>query len=578
MDISIFTNMRLKIIRLTIIGLFLLVTLDLFYVQVIRGKYFFKLSKNNSIRIVSLEGWRGRIKDRNGEILADNRTAYNVMVTPQDIIDIQKLFRFISRVTGVSQKKISRRYRQKKFTPFTPVVILEDVTRQTAITIEENTYRFPSLFIQKSFKRIYPLEGNSAHVLGYVGKISQAKKEKFKEYGYSPQSVVGYLGVEEYYDRYLKGEQGGLQIEVNSRGQQVRLLSLKEPTKGEDIQLTIDSRLQKIVQELLEGKLGAVVVMDMENGEILSMVSSPTYDPNVFVDMQKRKSATKLFKQASSPFMNRAIKGQFPPGSVFKVPVAIAALDSKKVTPYTSFICRGFYELGGIRFGCTHVHSAQNLIESLAHSCNIYYYRIGEKLGADKIYHYASLLGLGKLTGVDLPYEKAGFIPNRRKGLLSRRQWYAGDTLNFSIGQGDVLTTPLQLTLMMSTVAREGIEVQPHVIKNISGRKLDQSSFLQRIKIDKHIFQEIKKGLRATVTDYTGTAHAVNLNEIYVAGKTGTAQSSKDKEHHSWFVGYAKGEVRNIVFCIFLEHGGSSHNAVLLTRQLLLKMKQEKML
>ncbi len=571
--------MRLKIIRFFIIGLFILIVSDLFYVQVIQGRYFYRLSKNNRIRIVPLEGWRGRIKDRNGKILADNRLAYNVVITPQDIKDVQKLFSFLSKVLGVAKNKLIKIYRRKKFTPFTPVVVLEDIDREKAIMVEENKYRFPSLFIQKGFKRFYPLGVNSAHLLGYVGKVNQAKKKRFREYGYSPRSVVGYLGTEEYYDAYLRGEEGGLQIEVNSRGHQVRLLSLKEPTKGIDISLTIDSNIQKVSLELLGEKTGAIIVMDMDNGEVLGLTSAPAYDPNIFIERKKYKEAFKVLKKASSPFLNRAIKGAFPPGSVFKVSVAVAALDSKKITPQTSYICKGVYELGGTQFGCTHKHGSQNLIESLAHSCNIYYYHLAQVLGAEVIGDYAKMLGLGSLTHIDLPYEKSGYIPSRRKRLLSgSRHWYTGDTLNFSIGQGDVLTTPLQLVRMMATVAREGIVVQPHVIKSIGGVAVDQYSFEERLKINPRVFQTVKKGLRATVTDYAGTAHMLDLKELYVAGKTGTAQTSGGKDDHSWFVGYAKGDVRNIAFCVFLEYGGSSHNAVLLSHQLLLQMKKEGML
>jgi len=571
--------MRLKIIRFVIIGLFAFIVLDLFYVQAVQGRYFYRLSKNNRIRIVPLEGWRGRIKDRHGKILADNRLAYYVVITPQDIKDSSKLFSFLSKISGVAQSKIIQRYHQRKFTPFTPVVVLEDIDREKAILIEENKYRFPSLFIQENFKRFYPLGENSAHLLGYVGKVNQAKKERFKEYGYSPQSVIGYLGVEEYYDSYLTGEEGGIQIEVNSRGKQVRLLSLKEPTKGADIELTVDSNVQNIALELLEQKIGVIVVMDMDNGEILGLTSAPSYDPNIFVERKKYNQTAAVLRNPSSPLFNRAIKGLFPPGSVFKVPVAVAALDNKKITVQTTYICKGFYELGGTRFGCTHRHGSQNLIESLAHSCNIYYYHLAQSLGAETIGRYAKMLGLGGLTHIDLPYEKAGNIPSRRNRLLSgRRHWYGGDTLNLSIGQGDVLTTPLQLVRMMSTVAREGVVVAPHVIKSIGGVEVDKYSFEERLKINPHFFQLVKKGLRATVTDYAGTAHVLDLKELYVAGKTGTAQASGGKNDHSWFVGYAKGEVRNVAFCVFLEHGGSSHNAALLSRQLLLRMKRGKVL
>jgi len=571
--------MRIKIIRIIIIGLFLIVVMDLFYVQVIRGSYYYHLSKNNRIRIVPLEGWRGKIKDRNGKILADNRNSYNVVVIPQDIKDIEKLFSYLSEVLDINQKRLVQRYRQNKAAPFAPVIIAQDIERSKAIILEENKYRFPSLLIQQSFKRIYPFNENSAHVLGYVGKINRAKIERFKEYGYSPMSIIGYSGIEEYYDSHLKGSSGGLQIEVNSKGRQVRLLSRREPQRGQDITLTVDSDIQQMSMDLLANRRGAIIVMDIDNGEILGLTSSPTYDPNIFISPKNRNTSSTYFSHKYSPYLNRAIRGVFPPGSVFKVVMAICGLDSKKITQYTPFICKGFYELAGMKFRCTHRHGSQNLIESLAHSCNVYYYHLGLILGADKIYNYARQLGLGSLTHIDLPYEGKGNISSRRERLLSRkRRWYTGDTLNFSIGQGDMLTTPLQLVRMMATVARDGIEVQPHLVKVIGNTAVDKYSFERKLKIDKNIFQTIKKGLRATVTDFSGTAHILDMKEIYVAGKTGTAQTSGDQENHSWFVGYAKSDKKNIAFCVLLEHGGSSQNACLLSRQLLLRMKSKNIL
>ncbi|MBN1869977.1 MAG: penicillin-binding protein 2 [Candidatus Omnitrophica bacterium] len=571
--------MRIKIIRLAIIGLFVLIAVDLIYVQVIRGQYFYHLSTNNRIRIVPLEGWRGRIEDRNGKILADRRVSYNVMVAPQDLLDQQELFRYLAKVLSVDQKKIEETYAQKKHALFAPVVVAEDIGRDKAIILEENKYLYPSLIVQEGFRRSYPLGKNSAHVLGYVGKINRVQKEKFKEYGYSPQSMIGYSGVEEYYDAYLKGEEGGLQIEVNSRGQQVQLLSLKEPATGQDIRLTIDSDIQQIAMDVLEGKTGVIIVMDMANGEVLGMTSVPAYDPNVFVDVKEQSQIARLFNNSSAPLLNRAIKGLFPPGSVFKVPVAIGGLDSRKITMHTTYHCDGSYEVGGMTFRCTHAHGPENLIESLAHSCNIYYYRLGLVLGADMIQQYARQLGLGSLTHIDLPYEESGHVPSRRqRSLRKKEQWYTGDTLNLSIGQGGLLVTPMQMIRMMATVANSGMELQPHVIKAIGGITVDQYDLKGDIKISREALETVQKGMREAVTNYSGTAHALDLPELYVAGKTGTAQTSGDQLSHAWFVGYAKGEARNIAFCVFLEHGDSSQNACLAARELLLGMQAKDLL
>lgn len=571
--------MRLKIIRIITGGLFIFIVAGLFYTQVIQGEYFLRLSVNNRIRVVPMEGWRGQIKDRNGRILADNRLSYDAMVTPQEIRDGGALFRFLSVTLGVSEQVIARRYGRKKSAPFAPVVIAQDVSKEEAIVIEENKYRFPSLSVQESYRRFYPFGENSAHVLGYVGKMNLAQRERFREYGYSMESVVGYSGVEEYYDSDLRGKEGGLQIEVNSRGQQVRLLGVREPQKGQDITLTIDSGLQQDAFELLAGRAGVVIVMDMDNGEILGMTSSPGFDPNVFVGNRNPGEINRIFSDPLAPAINRAITGLFPPGSIFKVIMAIAGLDTRKIIPGTTFICPGFYQIKRAVFRCTHVHGSQNLIAAIAHSCNVYFYNLGLLLGADTISHYAQLMGLGEKTLIDLPYEQNGSVPGReQRRLEGRGGWHAGDTLNLSIGQGDVQVTPLQLIRLMTVVARNGRVVQPHVIKTIGDMAVEKFAYERRVKIDEEILETVRQGLRGAVTDEAGTARAADLPDIYVAGKTGTAQTSGGKKNHAWFAGYARGKVRNIVFCVLLEHGGSSYNACLLAKDLLLRMKERKIL
>ena len=343
--------------------------------------------------------------------------------------------------------------------------------------------------------------------------------------------------------------------------------------------MTIDNDLQLLSAQLLEGKKGVIIVMDNENGEMLSMVSSPSYDPNIFSDSKKRRRMSRLFSDVNSPLLNRSISGAFPPGSVFKIVVATSGLVNKKITMHTTFDCKGFYELAGIKFRCTHVHGMQNMVQSLSHSCNVYYYRLGLLLGADKINQVARSFGLGEPTHIDIPFERSGHIPSRRQGILfGRRKWYTGDTLNFSIGQGDTLTTPVQLVKTMSIIANDGSEVQPHIIKSIGSDAVDTYSFKGKVKFSDNIFGIVKKGLRAAVLEYSGTAHVLDIKGLYVAGKTGTAQSSRKKEHHAWFVGYVVGKKNNLSFCVFLEHGGSSHNSTLIARQLLLRMQKDKIL
>lgn len=569
--------MRIKIFRLIIFICFCILAGELAYMQAVRGPYYFNLSKNNRIRVVSLESERGRIMDRNGKILADNQKIFNVMVIPQEIQNEEKLFAFLSEQLEENSEVLLRRYRQRKLTPFTPVLISDDISKVKALQIEENRYQFPSILVQENYRRYYPYGRAGAHILGYVGKIDKEEALSIKDQEYTLQSVIGKIGVEKFYNDRLMGQRGGVQIEVNSRGEQVRLLGLKDPVAGEDLTLTVDQEIQLIATDLLTAKAGVIIVMDMKNGEVLGMTSSPDFDPNILISGKSQRDVNYLFNNKSSPMLDRATRGVFPPGSVFKIPVALCGLNSQKISQHTTYNCEGFYELGGIKFGCTHHHGPQNLIQSIAHSCNVYYYHLGLKLGSDLISQFVGQLGFGKITGIDLPYEKEGNIPSRRKNALSGKKWFTGNSLNMAIGQGDVLVTPLQLVGMMAIVAREGIVVQPHLIKDINQTYV--FDFPQRkLKMDSEIFKIVKQGLRATVTDAAGTARELHLNEVYVAGKTGTAQTSGSLDHHAWFVGYALGERKEVAFCVFLEHGGSSHNANQVARELLLKMYEKKLL
>lgn len=571
--------MRLKIVRLIVSGLFILIVLELIYVQLIRGRYYYDLSKNNRVRAVPIEGIRGKILDRNGIVLVENRLSLNVMVMPQEIEDVQGLFAFLSKTLNEDYEKLVKRFQQRKFAPFAPVTVAENISREEAISIEENKFLFPGIIVEQSFSRLYPFAEMDAHLLGYVGKISQSRAEKLREYGFTSQSHVGYSGVEEFYDEDLRGEQGGLQIEVNSRGQQVRLLSLKDPSKGKDIVLTIDNRIQGIAQQILGGKAGSIIVMDMDNGEILGLTSAPAYDPNIFVRGLIQNDTANILTNSTAPLMNRAISGQYPPGSVFKVLLALGALESAKISPGTHFLCPGFYNLGKQQFRCSHIHGDQNLIDAITHSCNVYFYQVGRKMGAELIYQYAKAFGLGAVTGIDLPYEVSGNIPSpHQRKALSNRGWYAGDTLNLSIGQGDVLTSPIQLVMMMSTIAQNGRMVHPHVIKSIGETEINRYSAKQYIHFNEENFNVVTDGLKDVVDEDTGTGHLLEIEGLKVSGKTGTAQSSGAKENHAWFVGFSYSGKRNIAFCVFLEHGGSSRNAVELSRELLVQMQQKEIL
>ena len=394
--------MRLKIIRLIISFGFLAVSAGLVYVQFLHGEYYYSLSKNNRIRVVPIEGKRGKIFDKNNVVLADNRLSFDVVLIPQELKNKEELFSYLAEVLKYDREKLLKDFNKKKLAPFMPVALAEDVPKEAAIVLEENKFRFPGLSIEASALRYYPFRQVDAHLLGYVGKISRSKITQLKDYGYAVQNIIGYSGIEEFYDSFLKGEDGGLQVEVNNRGEQVRVLGIRDSLSGQDITLTVDNRIQAIAYELLTGRSGAIVVMDLATDAILGLVSSPSFDPNDFVE--NKSAVSSYFTDSLAPLLNRVIGGQYPPGSTFKVMLALAALENKKIEPQTTFLCPGYYQLGRRQFRCSHSHGAQNLTEGIGHSCNVYFFNTGLKTGPELMAQYARMFALGGFTNIDLPH------------------------------------------------------------------------------------------------------------------------------------------------------------------------------
>lgn len=565
--------MRLKFIQSVIFFFFGLIVCGLFYMQIIHGGYYHRLSMNNRIRIVPSDAMRGRIFDRNGCLLADNRMAFHVGVVAQDMGDKKALFDYLGGVLNKNPAYLEKQFHRKNAAPFAPVILAEDVSRELAVKIEEEKFVYPGLVIQQGFERFYPFADVGAHVLGYVGKIDENQIEDEDSYGFTPLSLVGKTGIEKEYDAFLQGKPGGLQIEINSRGQQVRLLGIKEPAAGKDIILTIDQRVQQASQDLLNGIRGSIVVMDLDNADVVSLVSSPSYDPNVFTDKNKRDHLDVYFNDAATPLLDRATSGQYPPGSVFKIPLALAAIERNKITPSTTFDCPGYLMVGHRKFGCSHVHGVLDLIGALARSCNVYFFHVGELVGAPIIGAYARAFGLNRPTGIDLPFEARGKLMTTAG---PGRAWYTGDTLNLSIGQGYTLTTPLQLTVLIAAVANDGVILRPRIVKAVGENRIAPLDFSQRplVRLRDETWRVVQKGLKEVVDDQEGTGHSLKeVHGLEIYGKTGTAQSVHGKPNHAWFVGYTRSSKESIAFCVFLEYGGSSENAVEIARSLLLKLQ-----
>jgi len=362
-------------------------------------------------------------------------------------------------------------------------------------------------------------------------------------------------------------------LEIDSYGRLRRILGFKKPINGKDITLTIDLRVQKIVEEVLKDYSGAVVIIQPHTGEIIALASSPNFSP---FEISNPSVLKDLLSDPTSPLVNRAISGLYSPGSVFKVVVADSALENKRIDEKTTFFCDGSLKIGNRQFGCWEKHGNQNLFWAIVHSCDIFFYKVGLSLGADKINEYALKFGLGKLTHIDLPEEKAGFVPHTLLRKLEKRQaWFDGDTANFAIGQGELLTTPLQIVRMISVFANGGKLVRPYIVKAIAGKdiSLKQRKILS-LGIPEKFLKIINRAMEAVVKDPEGTAHLLYIPDLSIAGKTGTAQVSK-KQPHAWFAGFFPVENPSYSICVILEHAGSSTNACLVTKKIIERMKEE---
>lgn len=565
---------RIRVIRLSIIFLFLFLALTLLNLQLLKGKTFKDMSNRNSIRLLPQEGSRGAILDRGGNIIVGNELCYDLMVIPQPTRQLDKVISRVSEVLGVSFKELKNRFKDSFTASFAPVAIAKDMGISKAILLEELKPDIGGIIIQPRPQRQYPYAHLACHILGYLNEIDPWRLRKLADYGYRQKDIVGFGGVEERYDYYLRQEEGGFLVEVDHQARFMRVLGFSPPKDGRDIQLTIDLKIQKIAEEELGNRTGAVVIMDPHTGEIVALANSPNFNPHIFIK-RSGSSLNKLFNNSDAPLINRALSATYPAGSIFKLIIATAALETKKINLSQVFFCSGNMQVGTEEFSCWSVHQKQNLLDAITHSCNIFFYRTGLLLGAQTIHDWAVKFGLGKTTSIDLPYEESGFVPSPLwKKIYKLRNWFDGDTVNLSIGQGELLVTPLQIARMMAVFANRGFLVNPHIVKSIGSQ--DISIYHKKnipLPIKEGTLDYISRGLRNVVSEPSGTANILSNLSVSVAGKTGTAQAPP-RAPHAWFSGFFPFQEPKFVICVFLEHGGSGHVASALARQIIEAMIQ----
>jgi len=563
---------RARIIFWGLSLVFLLLVAGLFNLEVIRGRNLRGLGEKNCIRLVSQRGSRGRIVDRNGLLIAGNRISYDLILIPQEGIRQNDMIAKISRVLG---KDAGLERGRLSFGTSMPVVIANNLKLREAVSLGQLKIDFPCINIQANPVRGYPEFKLACHLLGYLGEIDRWRLTKLEDYGYKTKDIVGFGGVEEKYDYYLRDEEGGVSFQVDHRGRPVRTLGFKPPVNGKDVQLTIDVRIQKIVEGALGDRKGAVIIMNPYNGEILALASSPGFNPNAFL-AKDSSTVSRLFKDPAAPMINRAISGAYPAGSIFKLVVAAAALENRKITRHTSFLCQGQLKVGRQEFKCWSTHGTQDIVDALIHSCNVFFYRVGLLVGAQAIHDYALRLGLSHTTGFDLPYEKQGFIPSPLlKKISTFKNWFDGDTANLSIGQGDVLVTPLQITRMMAVFANKGYLVNPHVTKSINGKDMFRyHKKPEKVNLRPETINYINDGLRGVISDPGGTGNVLSTVGVAIAGKTGTAQAPP-KSSHAWFSGFFPFKSPRFVICVFLEHGGPGYYSCLVAKRVIEEMLEQ---
>lgn len=550
------------------------------YLQIYQGEYYKALADGNRIRIVPSMAPRGTFYDRNGQLLVTNRPGFSVSLLPLTAPISDDVIARLSDLLKVPEDEI--RQKIAGHSGFNPIRIKTDVTPDIVSIIEEQKNQYPGVVIEVTPIRDYILKQEGAHTFGYVSEINDDELAKMKDEGYKSGDIIGKFGLEKVYDKELRGENGGQQVEVDVSGKPVQILGRKEPVPGDDLELTIDINLQQAAEKAVDEQLtqigahaAAAVVMNPQTGEILAMVSRPAFDPNLFAYGISAKDWNQLNNNPYHPMDNKTITGEYPPGSTFKIVTGTAALTEGVVTPDEQIFDSGHHWLipkgnaDGEALGWLNFRSA------LAHSDNVYFYEMGNRLGIDRLEKYARMFGLGQKTGVDLPYEASGLVANRRykEKNFDDGEWYLSETFDAAIGQGFNLVTPLQAAMVMGEIAADGKRYKPHVVNRIlapdgSVVKDFQPELLSQLDVPEEDIKLIQDGLH-DVTKYGTAASSFRGFTVDIAGKTGTAENSQGRDH-GWFVAYGPFDNPNIVVAVIVENGGyGSQSAVPIGRKIL---------
>jgi len=576
-----FLNGRVRFAVILILVACAFIIARLYYLQVLKGSKYVELSTSNRIRVTTIAAPRGIIFSRHKDLLVTNNPSFDLNLIPQDTPDPNSVLQKIADLLNLPKKQLQKKVAAARGRPpFEPVTLKKELPWEEMSRVLTHKMDLPGITIEVIPKRQYYADNFAPHVFGFLGEIDRNEMEKYPRDSYRQGDLIGKFGLEKWGEQYLRGEKGGLQTEVDAFGNRQKILAEIEPSGGCNLVVTLDVGLQKVAEAQLVDKVGAVVAME-PTGEVLALASSPGFDASLFSRGIDYAEWNKLTSNPLKPLMNRAIQTQQPPGSVFKIITAIAALEEHVIDPTEQIFCPGYYTMGNTTFRCWKKggHGSVAMHDAIVRSCDTYFYTVGQRLGVDRIHKYATLFGLGDKTGIELDNEKSGLIPSEAwKKKKYGVAWQKGETCSIAIGQGYVQTTPLQIATFFCAVANGAFLPRPRLVEEIrcdadNSNTPRTSEKIRDLPVSPKTLAFIREALMGVVHDPTGTATKVKIEGITIGGKTGTAQvvsrrlasggedSPWKYRDHAWFVCMAPVEKPEIVVAVFLEHGGHGGSA-----------------
>ncbi len=526
---------------------------------------------NNMYREYDIQAPRGIIYDRYEHPVVYNTINYDLAVYPLDFTLNPENWKRLADITGIDVKTLQYREKKNYLSPYTPVKILSSIDFTLLSRIQEHLTDIPGILLVSKPVRNVADGATAAHLLGYTNEINQSSMEKFARYGYKSGDIIGIKGIERSYENILKGRKGERFIRVNALGKDFGEDFSKtiEPLRGNDLYLTIDWKLQTYVESLFRDISGCAITLNYKTGEILAFVSKPDYDTDIFSGVLREEDWESISTDTLKPLFNRLVQAQYPPGSVFKIISAIAGLEEGLITPDMTFHCSGYYRLGHRAFKCWKGdgHGDVNVVQALEGSCNIFFYNLIQKIGLETWLKYAEMFGFGQLSGIDIPEESPGLLPDRNymNARYGKSGWGTGNLLNLSIGQGEILVTPVQLATYISAIAGAGSYIRPHLVQAYWDQEKSKLVHLDVVQknlpdISESTWAIIHQGMHDVVQGKNGTAKAANIPGMNIHGKTGTAQNPHGKSH-AWFIGFSKAPAYPVAQVVFVEYGGSGSGA-----------------